>query len=172
MLALMTLLSCLISFPEFYLLLIFPLERMISKTCKYAIRAAVFIASRADEDVKLGVKEIAQEIEAPTAFTAKILQILNRHKIVTSLKGPYGGFFCEKFQLELPVLEVVNAIDGLAIFKECVMGLHQCSDGHPCPMHNKYAHTRDNLLKTFSETTLGGLASDLVTGSSFITNPE
>ena len=145
---------------------------LISKSCKYAIRAAVFIASKVNEDVKLGVKEIAQEIEAPTAFTAKILQILNKHKIVTSLKGPYGGFFCEKYQLELPVLEVVNAIDGLAIFRECVMGLHQCSDEHPCPMHYKYAHTRDDLLKTFEETTIGGLASDLSTGSSFITNPE
>lgn len=145
---------------------------MISKSCKYAIRAAVFIASRAGEDVKLGVKEIAQEIQAPAAFTAKILQILNKHRIVTSLKGPYGGFFCEKYQLDLPVLEVVNAIDGLAIFRECVMGLHQCSDLHPCPMHSKYARTRDDLLKTFSETTLQGLASDLSTGSAFLTNPE
>lgn len=145
---------------------------MISKSCKYAIRAAVFLASKADEDVKFGVKEIAQEIQAPTAFTAKLLQILNKYKIVTSLKGPYGGFFCEKYQLDLPVLEVVNAIDGLAIFKECVMGLHQCSDLHPCPMHLKYVHTRDKLLKTFSETTLLGLASDLSEGSTFLKNPE
>ena len=145
---------------------------MISKSCKYAIRAAVFIASRAGEDVKLGVKEIAQEIEAPTAFTAKLLQILNKHKIVTSLKGPYGGFFCERYQLDLPVLDIVNAIDGLAIFKECVMGLHQCSDVHPCPMHNRYACSRDELLKTFSKTTLGGLASDIAAGATFLTNPD
>ncbi len=145
---------------------------MISKSCKYAIRAAVFIASKANEDVKLGVKDIAREIEAPTAFTAKILQLLNKHKIVTSLKGPYGGFFCEKYQLDLPVLDVVNAIDGLAIFRECVMGLHQCSDVHPCPMHHKYARTRDELLKTFSNTTLKGLAKDISAGATFLTNPE
>src|SRR5690606_33988435 len=112
---------------------------MLSKSCKYAIRATVFIASKAGENVKLGVKEIAEEIEAPPAFTAKILQNLNKYKIVTSLKGPYGGFFCEKYQLDLPIVEIVNAIDGLAIFKECVMGLHRCSDEHPCPMHHHYA---------------------------------
>ncbi|SOC79916.1 transcriptional regulator, BadM/Rrf2 family [Salinimicrobium sediminis] len=145
---------------------------MISKSCKYAIRAAVFIASKASEDVKLGVKEIAREIEAPTAFTAKLLQTLNKHKIVTSLKGPYGGFFCEKYQLNLPVLDVVNAIDGLAIFKECVMGLHQCSDVHPCPMHHRYASTRDEFLKTFSDTTLLGLANDISAGATFLTNPD
>ena len=145
---------------------------MISKSCKYAIRATVFLASRAGGDVKLGVKEIAEENEAPAPFTAKILQILNRNKIVTSLKGPYGGFFCTEEQLNLPVLEIVNAVDGVAVFKECVMGLHICSDEHPCPMHYKYAETRDRLLKTFRETSIRSLAEDLTSGSAFISNPD
>ena len=143
---------------------------MVSKSCKYAIRAAVFIASRTSAEQKIGVKEIAAEIEAPAAFTAKILRTLNRYKIVTSLKGPYGGFYCEKYQLDLPVAEIVNAVDGLAVFKECVMGLHQCSDAHPCPMHHKYARTRNELMKTFEETSIGSLAADLSKGSVFIKN--
>lgn len=145
---------------------------MISKSCKYAIRAAVFIASMANEDKKLGVKEIAAEIEAPPAFTAKILQALNKYKIVTSLKGPYGGFFCEKYQLDLPLIEVVNAIDGLAVFRECVMGLHSCSDEHPCPMHFQYAKTRDLMLKSFQDTTIGSLAENLKDGYVFLKNTK
>ena len=143
---------------------------MLSKSCKYGIRAAVFIASRAGENVKLGVKEIAEEIEAPQAFTAKILQNLNKYKIVTSLKGPYGGFYCEKYQLELPVIEIVNAIDGMAVFKECVMGLHNCSDEHPCPMHSQHAENRNSLLATFQQTTFGSLAVDLTGGSVYFKN--
>lgn len=144
---------------------------MISKSCKYAIRASVFVASKADENVKLSVKEIAKEIEAPAAFTGKILQILNRHKIITSLKGPYGGFFCEKYQLNLPVLDIVNAIDGLSVFRECVMGLHQCSDEHPCPMHFEYSKTRNLMLKSFEENTIGDLAGKFLKGESFLQNP-
>lgn len=143
---------------------------MLSKSCKYAIRAAVFIASRAGENVKLGVREIAEEIEAPQAFTAKILQNLNKYKIVTSLKGPYGGFYCEKYQLDLPAIEIVNAIDGVAVFKECVMGLHNCSDEHPCPMHYKYAEIRNNLLLSFQQTTIGNLARDLSVGNVYLKN--
>ena len=143
---------------------------MISKSCKYAIRAAVFIASQAGKNRKPGVKEIAEEIEAPPAFTAKILQILNKHKIVNSLKGPYGGFYCETYQLDLPVIEIVNAIDGSAVFKECVMGLHLCSDAHPCPMHYQYAEIRNNLLHSFQQTTLGALATDLSDGNVFLKN--
>ena len=145
---------------------------MISKSCKYAIRATVYIASKTQGSLKLGVKEIASEIEAPAPFTAKILQLLNRHGIVTSLKGPYGGFFCDEKQLNLPVIEIVSAVDGLAVFRECVMGLHICSDEHPCPMHYKYAETRDRLLKTFRETSISSLAEDLTSGSAFISNPD
>lgn len=143
---------------------------MISKSCKYAIRASVFVASKVNEDIKLSVKEIANEIEAPAAFTGKILQVLNKRRIITSLKGPYGGFFCEKFQLDTPILEIVNAIDGLAVFKECVMGLHQCSDEHPCPMHFEYSKTRASLLKSFKETTIGSLADKVSYGDTYLTN--
>lgn len=105
---------------------------MISKACKYGIRATIFIASRGSENAKPGVKEIAKEIDAPEAFTAKILQSLNRHGIITSIKGPYGGFYCEKLQLSFPVINIIEAIDGLSFFKECGLGLKQCSDLHPC----------------------------------------
>ena len=143
---------------------------MISKGCKYAIRAAVFIAAQADTGKKFGVKEIAEEIVAPPAFTAKLLQILNKHKIVTSLKGPYGGFYCEAYQLDLPVIDIVNAIDGKAVFNECVMGLHLCSNEHPCPMHHHYAEIRDKLQSAFQQTTLRTLASDLSVGDVFLKN--
>jgi len=143
---------------------------MISKACKYGIRAAIFVASRADEGIKLNVKEIAKEIEAPEAFTAKILQILNKHRIITSLKGPYGGFYIEHHQLEEPVINIVNAIDGLSLFRECGLGLKNCSSKHPCPMHDKYAEVRNRLLQTFQQTTISQLAQDLNSGSSYINN--
>lgn len=144
---------------------------MISKSCKYAIRATIFIASKAKEDIKMSVKEIAKEIEAPVAFTGKILQILNKNKIVTSLKGPYGGFFCEENQLDLPIIEVVSAIDGTAVFTDCIFGLHQCSNEHPCPMHHQYATTRDQMQASFQNNTIRSLAENLTKGLVFIKNP-
>ncbi len=145
---------------------------MISKSCKYAIRATVFIASKAKENVKVGVKEIAAEIEAPEAFTGKILQTLNKNKVVTSLKGPYGGFFSDEEQLELPILEVVKAIDGLGVFTDCVFGLHQCSDDHPCPMHFEYVKTRSQMYNSFKNTNIRSLADSLSEGFAFLKNPE
>lgn len=143
---------------------------MISKACKYGIRATIFVASRAEEDIKLNVKQIAKEVDAPEAFTAKILQVLNKHRIITSLKGPYGGFYIEQFQLDQPVINIVNAIDGMSVFRECGLGLKQCSEKHPCPMHDQYKITRDTLLNAFQQTTIGQLAHGVNSGTSFINN--
>ncbi len=145
---------------------------MVSKSCKYAIRATVFIASKAKENVKVGVKEIATEIEAPEAFTGKILQTLNKNKIVTSLKGPYGGFYSDEDQLDLPILEVVKAIDGMGVFTDCVFGLHKCSDDHPCPMHFEYVKTRNQIYASFQNTSIRSLAENLNEGFAFLKNPE
>jgi len=143
---------------------------MISKACKYGIRAAVFVASKAEEGIKLNVKEIAKEVDAPEAFTAKILQVLNKNRIITSLKGPYGGFYIEQFQLEQPIINIINAIDGMSIFRECGLGLKQCSEIHPCPMHHQYKIAREALLDAFQKTTVGHLAQEINGGTSFINN--
>lgn len=141
---------------------------MISKSCKYAIRAALFVASELKKGSKLSVKEIAFEIDAPEAFTAKILQNLTRHRIIVSTKGPYGGFYAEPRHLNIPLINIVNAIDGLSIFQDCGLGLQQCSEDHPCPFHNDYKIIRDGMLKMFSNTTIGKLSENLASGEAFI----
>ncbi|GAB3179426.1 RrF2 family transcriptional regulator [Telluribacter humicola] len=143
---------------------------MISKACKYGIRATAFVASKAGQEIKLNVKEIAREVDAPEAFTAKVLQILNKHRIITSLKGPYGGFYIEEYQMEQPVLNIVHAIDGLSIFRECGLGLKQCSEKHPCPMHDKFKIARETLRDVFQQTTIRQLANELSKGTTFLTS--
>ncbi|WP_161889641.1 RrF2 family transcriptional regulator [Pontibacter russatus] len=144
---------------------------MISKACKYGIRAAVYVASRAGKGARLNVKDIAKEVDAPEAFTAKILQTLNKHRIITSLKGPYGGFYIEDYQLEQPVINIVSAIDGMAVFWECGLGLKKCSEAHPCPMHDKFKVAREAMRDVFQNTTIRQLAQELNEGTSFIKNP-
>ncbi len=143
---------------------------MISKACKYGIRAAIFVASKAGNGSKLTVKQIAKEVDAPEAFTAKILQILNKQGIITSLKGPYGGFYFDEHQSEQPVLNIVSAIDGMSVFRECGLGLMKCSETHPCPMHDQYKIAREALHDAFQQTSIGQLARQVNGGESFINN--
>jgi len=66
---------------------------MLSNACKYAIRSILYLAINNKENKKFGVKKIAAELETPQPFLAKLLQQLTRNKLVSSAKGPTGGFY-------------------------------------------------------------------------------
>lgn len=142
---------------------------MFSKACEYGIKACIFIALNSFEGKKVTPKDIAQEANSPQAFTAKILQILVKAKIVRSTKGAYGGFDIEKEKIsKIKLSEIVNAIDGNAIYNRCGLGLETCDENHPCPVHDKFKAVRSDLKAMLEDTTLEELAKNIKTGHSFL----
>jgi Rrf2 family iron-sulfur cluster assembly transcriptional regulator len=142
---------------------------MFSKACEYGIKASIFIAINSYEDRRVNPKEVSEEINSPTAFTAKILQALVRHNIVKSLKGPYGGFSIEKNKISsIKLSQIVSAIDGDKIFNGCGLGLHTCNEEHSCPVHDKFKIVRRELKDLLENTNLMQLALDIKSGASFL----
>ncbi len=123
---------------------------VLSKSCEYAIRASIYIGFQSDKGEKVGVVEISEAIESPIHFTGKILQTLSRMKIISSSKGPNGGFFISD-ATAVYLIDIVRALDGNELFSACVMGLKSCSDSKPCPMHNQVKPIRTQLLIEFSK---------------------
>ncbi|HMQ43518.1 MAG TPA: Rrf2 family transcriptional regulator, partial [Mariniflexile sp.] len=99
---------------------------MFSKACEYGIKAAIFIAINSFEGKRVSPKEIAEEINSPQAFTAKILQALARNNIVYSIKGAHGGFELDKKTIgAIKLAQIVKAIDGDSIYNGCGLGLQK-----------------------------------------------
>lgn len=142
---------------------------MFSKTCEYGIRAAIFIASESYKDNRTGLKEIAKKIDSPEAFTAKILQILSKDNIIHSIKGVGGGFEIPKETLsQIKLIQIVSAIDGDRVFTGCGLGLTQCSEDHPCPVHDKFKAIRNELAFMLENTNLEELAIGIKSGDTFL----
>jgi len=123
---------------------------ILSKSCEYAIRATVYVALKSRKNEKAGIIEVAEAIGSPMHFTGKILQTLVRKKILSSAKGPTGGFYVENGQ-DLFLIDIVRAIDGNRLFTSCVLGLEKCSETQPCPMHEQVKPIRDQLMAEFSK---------------------
>ena len=142
---------------------------MFSKSCNYAIKAAIFIAKHSLEENKVGFVDIAKEIDSPQAFTAKILQILVKSGIIDSVKGVNGGFYIPKKNIATTYLvAIVDAIDGDSVFHGCGLGLSLCSETHPCPVHDKFKHIRDELAHMLETTNLEELALGIKSGETFL----
>ena len=141
---------------------------MLSTSCKYALRATVYLMSRSREDVRLGIKAVADEIEANEHTTAKILQLLVKSGIIQSAKGPSGGFYIAEQKTIIYLIDVVRVIDGDHFYFECGLGLKECSEIKPCPIHHNYKKARQKLFHDFSTISIQQLSKDLSLGKAFL----
>jgi len=144
---------------------------MFSKTTEYALRATIYIAQKSTEENKIGIDEISGAIDSPQSFTAKILQALRKNnKIIRSVSGPNGGFFMTEKGRKLPVRAILEAMGEDKVLEKCVLGLAQCSESKPCPMHAKYKKIKEQLIELFETKTIQQLADDIKDGAAFINN--
>lgn len=142
---------------------------MFSKACEYGIRATIFIAGQSAQSRKVSLKEVASEIDSPEAYTSKILQKLSKHGVVLSGKGPRGGFSIDSDKLHsLKLEQVVVAIDGDHIFTGCGLGLKQCNERAPCPLHDSFKAVRDRLQVLLRDTTVVELSEKIDAGVGFL----
>ena len=131
---------------------------MLSNTSKYAIRAAIYLALNESHNKKIDIRTIAQALNIPSPFLAKILQLLAKQKLLKSTKGPNGGFGLAKDASEISIYDIVTIIDGSDIFDKCLISLRTCNEeGVPCPLHDKFAPIRAEIKALFKEQTLGGM---------------
>jgi Rrf2 family protein len=137
---------------------------IFSKTCEYAMRAVFFIAQRTADGGRVGIKEIAINIDSPEPFLAKILQDLSKRGIIQSAKGPNGGFYLDQNSLIRPLADVVEAVDGTSIFIGCGLGLAECSEINPCPVHNEFKAVRNQLQRMLKTVTISQFNEDLNLG--------
>jgi Rrf2 family protein len=141
---------------------------MFSKACQYGIRSVIYVWKQSLYGNKVGAKEIAEHVDAPEAFTAKILQDLVRKKIIGSMKGPTGGFYVGKEHGIYTLKDLVIAIDGDQIFTGCSLGLNQCSEANPCPLHSEIMTVRKQVIQMLTKKSLKQLAQEVETGETVL----
>ena len=141
---------------------------MLSNQSKYAIRAVIYLAVNSSKNNKLSSKKVAELIDVPAPFLAKIFQKLSKVKIILSTKGPKGGFYLTKKEHSNNLLNIIDCIDGLAFFNNCFVGLPKCSDQNPCAIHHIARPYRDALKKELTVRTIAQFAKDTKEGKSFL----
>ena len=130
---------------------------LLSKACVYGLRSSLYVTSHAD-DSYISIRELSDNLDISFHFLTKVLQQLTRAGLMESHKGPNGGVRLTKSGYEMDLFEIIAAIDGTELFTECAMGLPGCGVEKPCPLHEKWAGTRDGIRKMLESTNLVELA--------------
>jgi Rrf2 family iron-sulfur cluster assembly transcriptional regulator len=138
---------------------------MLSNTSKYAIRAVIYLALYASSTKKIGIKSISEELGIPSPFLGKILQLLAKHQVLESTKGPNGGFTLKKPALDISLMEIVEIIDGSDSFNQCVIRTEVCNNEAPCSLHDKIAPYRNGMHSLMLTESIADLASEFRNGN-------
>ncbi len=130
---------------------------LYSRPCEYAIRTMAYLA-RVPLDNRVQVQEIAASEGIPAPILAKVLQQLARGNLVTSFKGPGGGFSLNRAPEEISLYEIFQIVDGVENLDRCAVGLAACNDFEPCPLHDTWKSVRVHLLQYLKKTSLEEMA--------------
>lgn len=141
---------------------------MISNSAKYAINAVLYLASNSSFEQKLSIADLGKLLDIPNAYLAKLLQELARHELVSSSKGPKGGFYLTEENKKSHLKEIVDLIDGETRLKNCVLGLRMCNHEKPCPIHFKVHSFKDEFVEDLKEITIEDLAKEIEMGNAVL----
>lgn len=124
---------------------------MLSQTVEYALRAMTHLATLSPENA-LNSEGIAKRTKVPKGYLSKILRDLVIAELITSQRGPNGGFTLAKPAAEISILDVVNAVDPIERITKCPLG----NPAHLklCPLHQHIDDSIARMEKGFSCTML------------------
>ncbi len=133
---------------------------MLSNSSKYAIKGVLYLALNSDENHKIMVRDMHGIVNVPESYLAKLLQELSRHDVISSARGPKGGFYLSDNDRKRTLMDVVKVIDGEKRVTSCVLGLRNCDVDNPCVLHKLVGSNKTNFINVLERTTL----QDLIDG--------
>lgn len=127
----------------------------ISEAVALGLHACIIIAKT--ENAKVSANKIAETLVASEDHLAKVLQRLVKAKIISSNRGPKGGFVLARKTSEIHLMEIYEAIDGeMPVKDNCLFERPACKFAH-CPLHEMLLKINTEVKDYFTDKTLAEL---------------
>ena len=131
----------------------------LTKRTDYAIRASLALALDDGDGAFLAAPRIAERMRIPPSFLPQVLGDLSRAGLVEAVSGSRGGYRLARRASDLPLLSLIEAVEGPARSVRCVLRDHECDGAHPCALHRTWATAQSAFIDVLAGTTLADLAS-------------
>lgn len=132
---------------------------VLSKTAEYALRALLVLA-RHGEGRSLPAEAISGLTGTPANYLGKTLNLLARHGVVRSTRGPSGGFALAIDPSTLTIAEIVDVFSEAAEHPRCLLGTGTCDASRPCAAHDRWRRVISAAREPLRTTTIADLLAD------------
>jgi Rrf2 family protein len=128
---------------------------LLSVTADYALRAILLLARESTRPMR--AHEIADAIGAPRNYTSKTLNSLAKAGLLTSLRGPAGGFVLAASPATLTVARIAAVFDAPESAARCLLRDQMCDPTNPCVAHERWADVPRAARQALATTTIASL---------------
>jgi len=122
---------------------------------RYAVTAMLDLALHT-ENGPVTLAAISERQGISLSYLEQLFTRLRRHGLVSSTRGPGGGYSLSRSAAEIPVAAVVTAVDESVDATRCG-GRGDCHDGRRCLTHDLWTELSDQIHVFLSEISLGQL---------------
>ncbi len=129
---------------------------ILKQDTDYAVRALVYLAQNAGK-VPVKARALAEAQDIPLEFTYKILRRLSQAGLCQAHMGPRGGFTLSLEPERISLRDVVRAIQGELVMRNCLLDLSSCPWQPNCIVSTKIAELQEVLEKQLGEITLAAM---------------
>ena len=131
---------------------------MFGRTADYALRALLFLTREGKDDRYFRADEVARAAGMPANYTGKVLGALARAGIVTSSRGPTGGFRLAVDPASVTTADIVDLFNSPSTNRQCLLGSKPCNLRRPCDAHRRWSAVLDAQRAPLAATTIADLA--------------
>jgi Rrf2 family protein len=128
----------------------------LSQTAEHALRAVLYLA-RQPNGTRVPAEVIARSLDAPRNYLSKTLGVLAKSGVITSARGPTGGFRLEVPAEELTLARVVRPFRETNGSPVCLTGDRECNAESPCSTHAQWSALQAEILAPMERTTIADL---------------
>ncbi len=125
---------------------------MLSPMIGYAATALGYIAMHGPKPMQ--VREIAEVMQIPAPYLAKIVHQLGRKGLVKTQRGTGGGVRLAIDPAKTTLYQLCEALEDPILEAQCLLGLGVCNDDVACPAHSLSRDLRERKLEFLRKTTL------------------
>ena len=128
----------------------------ISTKGRYGLRILLDLATHQKKGpVNLG--DISKRQGISEKYLWQVINLAKSAGLITSVRGPKGGYTVAKPANQINVLEIIAALEGPIILVDCLDKSESCERASSCVTRDVWAKIEDNMKKTMATITLQDL---------------
>jgi len=130
----------------------------LTRATDYGVRAMIYLAGLPQGE-RASLAELARHADVPLSFLAKVMQRLVRAGLVVSHRGKGGGFELAAGRLNISLLDILNALDGVPALNVCLLSAATCQHHAWCAAHLVWLEARSRMLEVLAAASLNSLVN-------------